>query len=398
VAGFSERTPSTVYDKMIYDNSLAVLSGVVQNRQFNNHKAFAMLDTNLAPQTIAVMKLGKVDMNIRVMACERAIAHQGVDPVHVYEYLRDHVTDEDVPQSLWRDFILEMHRRLTLARVHGTPEVIDAFENRVTRFTTLFMDEVLTPYWSARKFVLEQEARGVAPSRWAMKQLAEHKHFIGAHAFVADGALMNILVQGARKPATLQQLLQHYAESKVPLTPELTVAIFTNPDPAVREQGMLLLPHVSEEEVARLQAEIAARVTADKESVRTEVFTNIIPEYEPIEGVERKLSRMHHHFDAANIIPQDDLIRTFVQCAERDPRTIPDEFARLTARARSQARIHAQLETATDAERTAVPATSLVPAAPSGTMVHDDTFGATPRTPGMVSTTPAPTPVAAPKR
>jgi hypothetical protein len=357
VAGASERTPEAVYDKLIYDNSLAVLMRVVESRHFTQYKAAAMIDTGLAKQITAVMlnshartRNGRIDLQIRYTACERAIAHPEVSPLHVYQFLGAHSRHEDFPTFLWPDFIKELSHRYAAAKLRGAEKEQKYYQDCVERFTTQFMEQDLKPYWEAGKKVRQGE---LSKSAWAQHHAREGAAYLGAHEHVKDPALLAILVHGCTSAERLVDLLRYTKESNLPITNELMVKVFTSPDHKVREAGLSMLPNIRPQDIEAAQAAMDERVAEDRERLRERVFNAVIPDYEPIDGEPRRLSRMRHFFLAARELAARDLEEIYIRCAEQDPRAIPERFREITEMRRSQQRMLSQVSDAELAETSA---------------------------------------------
>ncbi len=358
-AGLAARTPPAVYDKLIYDNSKGVLvDGVVESAQFTQNHAWAMLETELAKQTTAVMLGSRMEMSIRTIAARRAIAHDGVDPLDIYDFLGSHTTHPEVPHALWRDFIFETQRRLTAVRVHGTPRDAGKVEGRLRQLTARFMSEMLKPYREAKRRIEEASTgersragaielyrrrthgRGLLPAD--DHGVSEHQRFLEAHDFVRDPDLRDVMLEGVPDEAALVTMLQLIVESGIPVSKKMLVKVFTHDNQAVRQAGRDLLPNVDPDEVARLALEVDARVTADYDAIRDHVHTVVIPDYEEIDGTARHLGRMHHYFPAAKELSASELVAIYVQCATTDPRRTPDAFRDATMARRYAARaLHA---------------------------------------------------------
>ena len=370
VAGIAAKTPPPVYDQLIYDNAMAVLLKVVQSRQFTQPHAYAMLQTDLANQITAVMLKGRIHMSIRVLAAQKAIGHQGVSPVHVYNFLEGRVRDPRVPHALWRDFVLETRRRLSLVRVHGQPADIGEFEHWLQQIASSFTVHLLRPYWRAHQEVSQsEEGHGVSggpqpPSTAARRAilpstvrarpstadpLAKQRAFLQAADFIRDPDVLDVLLEGATDPTHVQQMLRYCVEADIPVTKRLLIKVFLNEDKGVRETGRGLMPQVRPEDVDRMQEEVQQCVEEDYAAVRDQVFTRYVPpDYAGIDGTARHLSRMRHYFRAARELGDDELVTIYVDCAKRDPRRIPAEFRHATKMRRYQSHaIDASVQDAT---------------------------------------------------
>ena len=332
VAGGSTRTPIKVYDKMIYDNALMVLNEVVQNPRFNDEKAYAMLETNGAPQLVSVMLHGNVDLSIRALACEKAIRHPDVDPYHIYSFLFAHAAQADkVPHGYWRDFVLELRKRLLALRVHGTEDQVKLFEARVKRFTKAFVEEVLKPYAESYRKILAVTKSGREPTYRSEKEaLAQAREFVRCHEFVKDPEILDLVLETETKPEEIVSILEYCVEADIPVTKKLMVAVLQHEDQSVREAGMKMLPNIRPEDVEAAAADLDARIRADYEAVRDYVLSEVIPEFEDIKGVLRRRSANHHYFEAANELTEEELVEIFQRCYEQNPTTIPEAFYQAT--------------------------------------------------------------------
>lgn len=346
VAGASERTPLSVYDKMIYDNALMVLNEVVQNPRFNDERAYAMIKSNGAPQLTSVMLHGRVDLSIRALACEKAIRHPGVNPYFIYVFLASHARKPDiVPHGYWSDFVKELNTRLATIRVHGDEQQADLFERRLKRFTSAFVQEVLKPYAEAHKQIVKLERLGTPlPNSRRDQELEAAREFVRAHEFVKDPELLDIILETETDSKTLIEILTYCLEANIPVTDKCLVRVFQHEERSVRETGMRLLPNVRPEDVERASAELQERIRRDCDAVRDRVLTDIIPDFEDIEGVLRRRSANHHYFEAADEIPLDELVQIFERCYKKDPTTIPEEFYQVTTLRRHAMRYRAQEE------------------------------------------------------
>lgn len=356
VAGISHHTPEKVYKKMIYDNAQHVLNAVVQNRRFNDQLAYAMMETDLPKQLTAVMLHGRVDMGVRVLACRKALANEGVDPVDIFNFLRGHSRHPDVPGALWRDFIEEVNRRLHAIQVQGEEEDVEQYRQRLERLSKLAVDEVVRPYWElardlrkAKNKVAQQEENATRyGGRWARRRKEkaekEHREFVEKHEMIQDPEFLDILVEGADEKRLLN-LLKYCVESDLPVTKKMTVAVLQHDSPELRQEAMRLLPNVDEQEVEEMAQELEEKVAQDFEAVRQQVEDTVLPEYEPVHGKARhRNARKWPHFPAARTHSLEELIETYVHCYETDPQNMFQEFSRLTRRPRMASRVEEELD------------------------------------------------------
>lgn len=332
VAGVSKHTPRDVYEKMIYDNALGVLREVVQNPQFDDHLAHAMIDTGLPNPIVAVMVNGRVDMGIRILAFEKALENPEVSPLHAYEFLRNNTRNDSVPKGLWTDLVREMRRRSVEAEEQGDEEAVTQMQKLERRFTSVFIKELLAPYLETQKKLRDSEH--TRPPRrnyrsWR-KQVEDQRDFVEAHRFIVDPEILNTALRGLPDEDVLTYA-RSFVETDTPIPQSLMVRLLEHPEPEVRQQGIELVPHVDDEKLEAYKADLQEEARQDIEYVRQTVRDFVVPDYEPVEGVARKLNRNKHpHFLAARTRGLDDLIETYVHCYETDPRTMFDEFRRLT--------------------------------------------------------------------
>lgn len=341
VAGGAPGVPAGVYEYMIYDNSLAVLSEVVQNPQFNDYRAYAMIDTGLAPQITAVMLHGRVNTGIRATAAERAIAHEGVDPMHIYTFLSAHRDRPEVPHALWRDYARALHGRLHRARAAGQDAVAGRLEKRLGRVLEAFVNDLLRPYAEAVAEV-ERHAPAAAPgadpsapaassyAHWRQQAMRQKTAYVTANEFVKDVDLLDLLAEGQASGEALLEVLRLHLAARLPAPKRLVVRLMQHESREVRLAAVRMAPALSEAGAAAMAEELQARLERDYATLRETVFTDVIPDYERIEAEPRRVSRMRHHFTAAVQVPLETLVRTFVTAARQDPRGIPDAFRRLT--------------------------------------------------------------------
>lgn len=348
VAGIAAETPGPVYDKLIYDVSKDVLLDVVQSPQFTQAHAYAMLETKLAAQTAAVMLEGRVDMGIRVLATRQAIAHEGVRPNDVLTFLIRQARNPEVPDALWRDFVVELKRRVYMARLHGNEKERAVIEECAESTTRQFLHEVLRSYWDASRTVQESDrqmnSEGAVQGAGALPgesgKVRDAREYLKAHQFLEDPQILDVMVEGARRPDDLVAMLRYCVESGLPVSNKLVFQVFGHPDAKVRDEGMRLMPNMDDAAVEALRGKVDAEVAADYAAVKDRVFSHVIPaDYEGIEGEARKLSRMHHYFRAAKVVPAEDLVQVYVTAAEADPRTIPEAMAYATSMMRYTGRV-----------------------------------------------------------
>lgn len=362
VAGISRHTPEEVYKKMIYDNAQHVLNAVVQNRRFNDQLAYAMMETDLPKQLTAVMLHGRVDMGVRVLACQKALANEGVDPVDIFNFLRANSHHEDVPGALWRDFIEEVNRRLHAIKVQGEDEDVEKYRQRLQRLSKLAVQKVVQPYWELARKLRKAKAKAAEyedddrryGGRWAQKQKKraqkEHREFVQKHEMIRDPDFLDILVEGADEERLLN-LLKYCVESDLPVTKKLTVEALQHDSAELRQEAMRLLPNVDEEQVQQMAQELEQEVAEDFEAVRQQVKDTVLPDYEPVHGKARhRNARKWPHFPAARTHSLEELIETYVHCYETDPQNMFHEFRRLTRQPRMASRVKKRVDEATSLE------------------------------------------------
>lgn len=335
-AASSQVTPVPVWEKLIYDNSLAVLSAVAAHPRFNDTYAYAMMDTGLAPQITAVMLHGRVHAGVRVMAARQAIAHPGVDPSHVYQFLMNTRGNAEVPLSLWTELVNTVQQRLRGLEAAGDTEGMKRYTERLSSIRKNFAETVLLPWAEARKQMLRHAPAGAdietllqsgteppALSYYARQTWRQSRQFLAAHEFLRDPRILDMMVEGARTPEQLSELLGLHRDCGFPVGKRLLLRLLQHPDPAVRLDAMRLVSKKDDVEVDVVAAQLQADIQAEHAQIAAHVQRVVIPDYEKIEGEARRVSRMHHHFAAARHLDAATLERAFVTTAEQDPRRIP---------------------------------------------------------------------------
>jgi len=328
-AAASAQTPPRVWEKLIYDNSLQVLSEVAQNPRFNDTYAYAMMDTKLAPQITAVMLHGRVHTSIRVLAAKQAIEHPGVDPAHIFRFLLAQRGNADVPPALWRDLVRTQLTRLQSVESKGDVEATKRLSDRFNIIRKEFVPTVLLPWAEARRLITkaggnpDDPTEGAPASYYQRAAWSQGRKFLAAHDFLKDPIIFDLLVEGATTGESLLELLKLHRECGFPVSKRLLVRVLTHKDPTVRLEAIRLVPNKDDLKVEVLAAELDAEVAAQYSSIATEVSTIVIPDYEKIDGEARRVSRQHHHFAAATRMDAKLLEDEFVRTAETDPRQIP---------------------------------------------------------------------------
>jgi hypothetical protein len=354
-AAHSKHTPVDIYQTLALDNSIGVLMNVVASPHFNDWLAREMLKPNRAAQNVAVMANGwgrvkaddwknvpasdrKIMMELRVQACEQSIHHDGVSPIHVYEFLSRHGLADDVPHKLWTDFIAEMKRRLDIVRLKGSDKEVEAFEKRIHTFAKRFVEEVFRVYREQVSLIDRIDERNASP-QWrgygmsgSLRSSYENaKRYVDAWDMVMeDEATLNMVVEGAPDDDTLVDLLRFQVQRKRPVTDKLLVTLLRHDNMAVRQQAMSMLPNISPERVEEARMRLEARKSEDMERVRDAAMVKIKADYEEaemeLEAAPRDLSRNRYSFRAADVLSLDELRDTYMRAARTSPKNIPDAF------------------------------------------------------------------------
>lgn len=359
-AAASENTPVEVWEMLMYDNRLSVLREFVQHPRFNNEYGRKMIDTGLAPQITAVMNWSfagggrrRVDLSIRHAACDRAIQHPGVDPLDIYRHLQAHRAV--CPPYLWPAFIRASHDRLEAARMHEDPRVAADVERKIARFSSAFVKDVVLPYWK-----VSQAARSDP------RRPQQYERYLQTLDYIKDEKLMGLVVEVCEDEQGLIDLLRYTVQSEIPITPNLMVKVFRHPSEKVRAAGMELIPSMNRDTVDQAERDLESMVEEDRGRLRDDV-ANLIPDYTPLDGEARVLSRNRHFFLAADELPREDIEDVFLHCAREDPRRIPERFREAVSLRRSRLRFEKMEADVVE---------SWTPPAESGMVVQSDLFGA----------------------
>jgi hypothetical protein len=355
-AAKSAHTPVDIYRTLALDNSIGVLMNVVASPHFNDWLAREMLKVDRAAQNVAVMLNGwgrvkaddwrnvpadqrKIMIELRVQACEQAIRHEGVNPLHVYDFLSSHGLAPDVPQKLWTDFIAEMKRRLDIVRSKGTEKEVAAFEKRIQSFSGRFVAEVLRTYHEeVRRIQSYDRAKENAPEWRPFRMSAtQQQSYEGAQRFVQawdmameDEETMNMVIEGLNDEQALIDILRFRVEQNKAVTDKLLLKVLNHESARVRQQAMAMITNINPDEVEAARLRLEGRKAQDMEKVRHAAMVKIKADYNEadleLDAVPRDLSRNGYSFLAADQFTVDELREIYMSAARKNPKDIPNAF------------------------------------------------------------------------